>query len=109
MVAPVEGSVLRVDVAAHRGIGRRGSCSGQGPGRVRGSRPCYSRVPRWGKYEGSTRSWQYSGGSSAEHVRAVHRRFPQCCYSAKDGGAVTGVGGWDSGHCCCAEWRPDAI
>ena len=23
---------------------------------------------------------------------------PQCCYSVQDGGAVTGVSGWDPGH-----------
>ena len=55
----------------------------------------------------STRSRQHSGGSNAEHDRTVRRRFPQCRHS--DGGAVTGVGGRDSGHCCYAEWRPDAV
>jgi hypothetical protein len=34
VVFPVEGSVLRVNVAERQGFGRRGSCSGQGPGRV---------------------------------------------------------------------------
>ena len=25
-------------------------------------------------------------------------QVPQCCYSIRDGGAVTGVSGWDPGH-----------
>ena len=56
------------DVAALRGSCRRGSCPGQGRGRFRGSCPCRSRVPRRGKYEGRTGSWQHSGWCSAEHV-----------------------------------------
>ena len=40
----VEGTVLQAFVAERRGSSRRRSCSGQGPGRVRGSRPCRSRV-----------------------------------------------------------------
>ena len=64
------------DVAASRGSCGRESCSGQGPGRVRGLRPCCSRVPQWGKYEGSTRSWRHSGNNSAEQVGTGHHRFP---------------------------------
>ena len=33
----------------------------------------------------------------------------QCCNNTRDGGAVTGVGEWDLGHCHCEEWRPDAV
>jgi len=40
---------------------------------------------------------------------AQHRRFPQWRHSIQNGGAVSGVGGRDSGHSHCAEWRPDAI
>ena len=36
-------------------------------------------------------------------------QVPQCCHSVRDGGAVTGVGGRDSGHSHCGEWRPDAV
>ena len=28
-------------------------------------------------------------------------QIPQCCYSIRDGGAVTGVSGWDPGHIHC--------
>ena len=28
-------------------------------------------------------------------------QVPQCCYSTRDGGAVTGVSGWDPGHIHC--------
>ena len=34
----------------------------------RGSRPCRSRAPRKGKYEGCMGSWQYRSWSSVEHV-----------------------------------------
>ena len=97
------------DVAASRGSCRPESCSGQGPGCVRGLRPCCSRVPQWRKYEGSMRSWRHSGNNSAEHVGTRRRRFPQCRHSVRDGGAVTGVGGWDPGHSHCVEWWSDAI
>ena len=40
----------RRDVAERRGFCKRGSCSGQGPDRVRGSRPCRPRIPQWRKY-----------------------------------------------------------
>ena len=40
---------------------------------------------------------------------ALHRRFPQCRHSVRNGGAVTGVGGRDSGHSHCGEWRPVAV
>jgi len=81
---------------------------------VEGTVPCTWRggVPRVlqrGKYEGSTRSWQHSGWSSAAHVRTVYRRFPQWSHSARDDCAVTGVGGEDPGHRHCAEWWPDAV
>ena len=36
-------------------------------------------------------------------------QVPQCCHILRDGRAVTGVGGWNSGHNHCGEWRPDAI
>jgi len=57
----------------------------------------------------STRSRQHSGRSSAGHVCAERRRFPLCRCSARDGGAVTGVGGWDPGHIHCGEWRSDTV
>ena len=28
-------------------------------------------------------------------------QVPKCCYSIRDGGAVTGVSGWDPGHIHC--------
>ena len=56
----------------------------------------------------STRSRQHSGKSSAKRVCTGCRRFPQGCNSAGDGRTVTGVGGWDFGHSCCAAWWPDA-
>jgi len=28
-------------------------------------------------------------------------QVPQCCYSIRDGGAVTEVSGWDPGHIHC--------
>ena len=31
---------------------------------------------------------------------------PQCCYSVRDGGAVTGVSGWDPGHIHCGNGGP---
>ena len=34
---------------------------------------------------------------------------PVSCHSVRDGGAVTGVGGQDSDHSHCGEWRPDAV
>jgi hypothetical protein len=40
---------------------------------------------------------------------ALCHRFPQCRHSVRNGGAVSGVGGRDSGHSHCAEWRPDAV
>ena len=40
---------------------------------------------------------------------ALRRRFPQCRHSVQNGGAVTGVGGRDSGPSHCGEWRPDAV
>ena len=30
-------------------------------------------------------------------------QVPQCCYSIRDGGAVTGVSGWDPGHIHCGK------
>ena len=36
-------------------------------------------------------------------------QVPQCRHSVRNGGAVTGVGGRDSGHSHCAEWLPDAV
>jgi len=58
---------------------------------------------------GSMRSRRHSGGSSAGHVCTGSRKFPQCGHSDGDGGAVTGVGGRDSGHGCCATWCPDIV
>ena len=87
---------------------RPGSSSGRHGGSCRGYRPLRST---WRRFEGpagrgldrvkvraapegrahavrgfhsreNTRSRQHSGGSSAEHIRTVRRRFPQCCYSA---------------------------
>ena len=57
----------------------------------------------------STRSRQHSGKSSAKRVCTGCRRFPQGRNSAGNGGTVTGVGGRDSGHSCCAAWWPDAV
>ena len=54
-------------------------------------------------------SWQHSGGNSVRHVCTGRCRFPKGRNSAGDGGTVTGVGGRDSGHTRCAEWRPDAV
>ena len=59
--------------------------------------------------EEGTGSWQHSGENSVRYVCTGCRRFPQSRKSAGDGGIVTGVGGRDSGHSCCAAWRPDAI
>ena len=58
---------------------------------------------------GSTRSRQHNGGSSAGHICTGRRRFPQCGHSDGDGGAVTGVGGQESGHGCCATWWPEVV
>ena len=33
-------------------------------------------------------------------------QVPQCCYSIRDGGAVTGVSGWDPGHIHCGNGGP---
>ena len=89
---------------------RRGSCrQGLAPVKVQTAFEGRAHAVREFRSGESTRSRQHSGGSSAEHVRTVRRRFPQCRYSAGDGEAVTGVGGRDSGRCWCAEWRPDAI
>ena len=33
-------------------------------------------------------------------------RVPHCCYSIRDGGAVTGVSGWDPGHIHCGNGGP---
>ena len=55
-------------VAAFRRSCRPGSCPGQGRSRFREPCPCRSGVPRKGKYEGGTGSWQHSSWISAEHV-----------------------------------------
>ena len=93
VVVAVAGTSFRCGVAAFRGSCWSGSRSDQGSGRARGSCPCRLRVLWRGKYEGSTRSWQRSGRNSAAHVRTVHRRFPQWCHCARNGCAVTRVGG----------------
>jgi hypothetical protein len=89
-----------VRLAAFRGSYRLGSSPGQGRSRFRGSCPCRSRAPRKGKYEGGMGSWQYNSWSSAEHV--LH-----CVAGShsgiRNGGAVTGVGGRDSGHSYCGK------
>ena len=47
------------------------------------------------------------GGGYGRSARAVPSlscpasQIPQCCYSIRDGGAVTGVSGWDPGHIHC--------
>ena len=33
-------------------------------------------------------------------------QIPQCCYSIRDGRAVTGVSGWDPGHIYCGNGGP---
>ena len=33
-------------------------------------------------------------------------QVPQCCYSIRDGRAVTGVSGWDPGHIHCGNGGP---
>jgi len=33
-------------------------------------------------------------------------QVPKCCYSIRDGGAVTGVSGWDPGHIHCGNGGP---
>ena len=58
----------RRGVAAFRGSYRPRSCPGQGQSRFQESFPCRSGVPRKGKYEGGTGSWQHSSWSSAEHL-----------------------------------------
>ena len=40
---------------------------------------------------------------------ALCRMFPQCRHSVRNGGAVTGVCGRDSGHSHCGGWRPGAV
>ena len=105
VVVVVGGISSRRGVAAFRGSYRPGSCTSQGRSRFRGSCPCRSRAPRKGKYEGGMGSWQYSSWSSAEHV--LH-----CVagpHSVRNGGVVTVVGGRDSSHHHCGEWRPDAV
>jgi len=82
---------------------------GLAPVKVRTPPEGCAHVRRGSYSRRSMRSRQHNGGSSAEHVRTVRHRFPQCRYSAGDGGAVIGVDGRDSGRCCCAEWRPDTI
>ena len=61
----------RRGVATFRGSCRPGSFPGQGRGCFQGTCPCRSRVPRRGKFEGGTGSWQYSGWSSAEQSCAA--------------------------------------
>ena len=63
------------------------------------------RVMRWSP---DGRSWQNSTGAVPSASRPASQ-VSQCCHSVRDGGAVTGVGGWDSGHSHCGEWRPDAV
>ena len=94
----VPSSVL--GVAERRGPSRRGLALDMAQaafeGRAHANRGFCSRE--------SARSRQHSGGSSAGHVRTERHRFPQCRCSAGDDRAVTGVGGQDSGHGCCAAW-----
>ena len=62
LAAPVGG------VAAFRRSCRPRYYPSQGRSRFRESCPCRSGVPRKGKYERGTGSWQHSSWSSAEHV-----------------------------------------
>ena len=62
LVAPVGG------VAAFRGSCRPGSCPSQGRSRFKSRAHAVRGVPRKGKYERGTGSWQHSSWSSAEHV-----------------------------------------
>ena len=70
---------------------------------------------QWSNTVGSTLWGMASGvalvlGIELCRARLVpHCRFPQCRHSVRDGGAVTGVGGRDSGHSHCGEWRPNAV
>ena len=48
---------------------------------------------------------QNSNGSSAK-LSCPALNVPQCCYSNRDGGAVTEVSGWDPGHIHCGNGGP---
>jgi hypothetical protein len=96
---------------------RRGRCcSGLCPQAWRGGVPRAVRAGAlaWSKLQAAPEGWrrygsrQHSRRNCAEYVRTARRKFPQCGYSVRNGGAVTGVGGLDSGHSHCGEWGPDA-
>ena len=63
------------------------------------------RVMRWSPVG---RSWR-NCARIVPSASSPASQFSQCCHSVRDGGAVTGVGGWDSGHSHCGEWRSDAV
>ena len=85
----------------------------------------HAPVKAWAALEGCAHADRgFPGGESTRKVRGVgstvaravpgtsctgRRRFPQCRHSVRDGGAVTGVGGWDPSHSHCAEWWSDAV
>jgi hypothetical protein len=91
-------------VASARRPSPRGSWRHRTPSRAGGGSGAI-RVMRW-SHDG--RSWQNSNGTVSSALRPASQ-VPQCCHSVRDGGAGTGVGGWDSGHSHCGEWRPDAV
>jgi len=98
----------RRGVAAFRGSYRPGSCPGQGRSCFRGS--CHAVRGLRGR-ESTNEVWGVGSIVAGEvpSTSCTASRFPQCRHSVRNGGAVTGVGGRDSGHYHCGEWRPDVV